>query len=463
MKNSHKIAGAAHIKRNTEGTSNEISLSVLDAAKAGSGEGSRKSSGHPHFPHLGVVSLFTLGRAKKPAPTPTKESGLTLSTGEFVSAEDAKDAASTPQTVPGISSDGPDGASSTASIASVAGSVPLKPSRGAGAAGAGSWQSPAEEVARRKALRKRGKRLAVASIMLVALALIAVGGTVLYSGWVSKQDARGQLAARVDVVMSDWAVVGKFTQFTETTKNTPLDSFNVEATQAAYEAESDRLKEAENSLLATKADIESLQPSLADANDLEMSNQALAMINAQLSAMHAGRDVMDAYLNAGKAYALVSQGWGKVLEADALARAAAALVTSTSVDNVNASMAKSNEALGLFISGRDAVSAAQGVCDVDFAPYIDYINLRIEAQGFALSSDRAYLDRNKEVAQQANSDYNRVDAQAADLIAEIGPDPLASISQSLDTGASEAIASFEAESQRAMSLEAVLDEFLAGF
>ncbi len=37
-----KVAKAAHIKRNTEGTSNEISFSVLDAAKNSlDGEGNR--------------------------------------------------------------------------------------------------------------------------------------------------------------------------------------------------------------------------------------------------------------------------------------------------------------------------------------------------------------------------------------------------------------------------------------
>ena len=74
-KREDKITRAAHIKRHTRGTSNEISFSVLDAAKNAL-EGD--DDGLKHRP--GRISLFTLpGKRKKPAPTPTKERGLPLS------------------------------------------------------------------------------------------------------------------------------------------------------------------------------------------------------------------------------------------------------------------------------------------------------------------------------------------------------------------------------------------------
>ncbi|MFR9259562.1 MAG: hypothetical protein ACLVMH_11790 [Christensenellales bacterium] len=70
-KREDKITRAAHIKRHTRGTSNEISFSVLDAAKNAL-EGD--DDGLKHRP--GRISLFTLpGKRKKPAPTPTKERG----------------------------------------------------------------------------------------------------------------------------------------------------------------------------------------------------------------------------------------------------------------------------------------------------------------------------------------------------------------------------------------------------
>ena len=81
-----KVSNAVHIKRHTRGTSNEISFSVLDAAKNAQDEPS-SSRRAPQHPILGAISMFTLGRWKKPIRTPRREHGLTLSTGEFVSAE----------------------------------------------------------------------------------------------------------------------------------------------------------------------------------------------------------------------------------------------------------------------------------------------------------------------------------------------------------------------------------------
>ncbi len=80
------MSNAVHIKRHTRGTSNEISFSVLDAAKNAQDEPS-SSRRAPQHPILGAISMFTLGRWKKPIRTPRREHGLTLSTGEFVSAE----------------------------------------------------------------------------------------------------------------------------------------------------------------------------------------------------------------------------------------------------------------------------------------------------------------------------------------------------------------------------------------
>ena len=59
-----------HIKRNTQGTSNEISFSVLDAKKAAHAD-TDEDAGSP----LGRISLFTLGK-KRPSGTPSKDPTL---------------------------------------------------------------------------------------------------------------------------------------------------------------------------------------------------------------------------------------------------------------------------------------------------------------------------------------------------------------------------------------------------
>ena len=77
-KKGDKLAHAAHIKRHTAGTSNEISFSVLDAARNALDEKGRAGR-DARLPRFGGISLFTLpARRKKPAGTPTKEQGLPL-------------------------------------------------------------------------------------------------------------------------------------------------------------------------------------------------------------------------------------------------------------------------------------------------------------------------------------------------------------------------------------------------
>ena len=64
-----------HIKRRTRGSSNEISFSVLDAAREArdAEERDRREGGS------GGPSLFTLAKGKKPRPTPVKGQSIVLS------------------------------------------------------------------------------------------------------------------------------------------------------------------------------------------------------------------------------------------------------------------------------------------------------------------------------------------------------------------------------------------------
>ena len=64
-----------HIKRRTRGSSNEISFSVLDAAR----EARDAEERDRHEGGSGGPSLFTLGKGKKPRPTPVKGQSIVLS------------------------------------------------------------------------------------------------------------------------------------------------------------------------------------------------------------------------------------------------------------------------------------------------------------------------------------------------------------------------------------------------
>ncbi|WP_165062745.1 hypothetical protein [Adlercreutzia sp. ZJ154] len=56
--------------------------------------------------------------------------------------------------------------------------------------------------------------------------------------------------------------------------------------------------------------------------------------------------------------------------------------------------------------------------DAVVSTYIEYVNLRIKAQESAIASMQAYIDRDKTTLQQANDTYNQLETQAASLMAE---------------------------------------------
>ena len=186
-----KVAKAAHIKRNTEGTSNEISFSVLDAAKNSlDGEGGSSP--------FGTISLFTLPGKKKCISTPSKDEGLALTQREA-----SRSAA-------------------RAQSRSERRQRRLEQKRASGVAhGSHSAREPRSfdaEVASRKRARKRG-RLIVSSVLTVVLLSVAGGltwwgfGTYqdqqtykgVLSSAISELSGTDDLLAEIDAVVVDLA------------------------------------------------------------------------------------------------------------------------------------------------------------------------------------------------------------------------------------------------------------------
>ena len=121
------------------------------------------------------------------------------------------------------------------------------------------------------------------------------------------------------------------------------------------------------------------------------------------------------------------EAWQGVVDADALARDAAALVADTTAEHVTASKDKTNAAAAAFADAQAALEElAATYDDVDLAGPLDYVAKRIEAMGYALASDDAFLAKNKEEAVSQNDAYNRADAEAAALAAAL-PDDVAQL------------------------------------
>ena len=94
---------------------------------------------------------------------------------------------------------------------------------------------------------------------------------------------------------------------------------------------------------------------------------------------------------------------------------------------MTASKDKTNAAAAAFADAQAALEElAATYDDVDLAGPLDYVAKRIEAMGYALASDDAFLAKNKEEAVSQNDAYNRADAEAAALAAAL-PDDVAQL------------------------------------
>lgn len=166
---------------------------------------------------------------------------------------------------------------------------------------------------------------------------------------------------------------------------------------------------------------------LRESEDKEAANQTVAATSARTALIESGRQIVGQAQRADEAARAVREAWQGVVDADALARDAAALVANTTAEHVTASKDKTNAAAAAFTDAQAALEElAATYDDVDLAGLLGYVAKRIEAMGYALASDDAFLAKNKEEAVSQNDAYNRADADAAALAAAL-PDDVAQL------------------------------------
>lgn len=446
-----KLTRAAHIKRHTKGTSNEISFSVLDAAREALDGGRAEKEKRGPFGH---VSLFTLpARRKKPSGTPTKEKGLPLSTGDFVSVDD-KEVSSrfdafdfAAPTMGGAQVASSDKArrsrsSSSASAVSRKASIPSKPVR-----------SPEEEIALRKARRKLSKVVAAVVISLTMVVLLSLGGMYLYNDLKSHQSNVAQLDEALDLVNQADEVIVEL----DDVISHPFDEGMAQRRKDVYsqlESASLQLNQADE-----KARASSLN--LNESRDKEAANQTVAAIAARRSLIESGAELLKESSKAETAAINLRNAWNEVLRADSLARDAAKLVKNTTAENVQASKDKTNEALAAFNTAYSALSEVQRAYgEADMSALFSYVEKRIESLGYAIASDDAFLAKNKEEASAQNEAYNVADAEAVALAKAIPEKPETLVYEAYEQVVSSMEGSYSTARLQAGTADAFIRDYL---
>lgn len=462
-----KLTRAAHIKRHTVGTSNELSFSVLDAAKNQLGVDIDDKRQNPS--PFGRISLFTLPfRGKKPVTTPHKEGGLPLSNGSFASAEDSSslrgggrgdggygNATMPPGGLGGSQSTSAHPGSTSGQVDGFEQEGTHSPSSRARANTpfTGSSHAAEEEIVQRKRRRRRQRRLAAAFVAVVTTSLVAAGGTYLY------QDNQRHLSqvSQLDEVLSSVADMDAvFMSLDEAV----ADPFGASA-EGEYEELSSSVPPVARELRDIDVRLQSASADMHESMDKEAATQAFATIAARQILADKGMQLLDQAADAREAADRLDKAWKQVLEADSLARDAAELVTDTTDEHIQASKEKTNQALAAFSEARDMLEEAQGqYASADLSLLISYVDKRIESLGYAVASDDAFLSRDKEGAAAQNDAYNDADAEAVALAKEIPSDPAELVHEGYEQAVSDISQAYSTARLQAGSADAFIRDYL---
>ena len=446
MKNhNEKIARAAHIKPRTEGTSNEISLSVLGAASQGVDVSPSR--------HKGRKSLRKRDDKKQ------EKSDFAFDVSRETSKAKVRKHTSSGAEMQDLGAEKSDCKEPEERVVALGYEEKRQlwqdtPSR-AGYQGnrirpTMPRASVEEEVQRRKRARKRNKIILVGSVS-AAIAVALIGIAWIWHMQVTEQqgyeamlvDALRQINEADDVVMK-----------LDDIMNDPFSSDSAGKRTEVIEA-ADRTRQVLNDAEKT-AEVPS--ENLLDGQARQAANECIASINARQTMLSKGTELLTASEEAISGTNDYNSAWQIVLEADTLAKDASKL---TSSDEVEESEAKYQESLARFQDAKSKMSEVQTKHpQVQLADVISYLDKRIESMGYAIDSNNALIDKDKEEAVAKNDAYNDAETQAANLALKLPAHPAELYQAAYSESNAATINSYKAARSQAGSSDTVIRAYL---
>ncbi len=387
-----------YVKNNTRGTSNEISLSVLDAKKQRQDPANASAPENP----LGKVRLFSLPGSKKIKGAPMREEGLPLTNGDFARGAAEHDPTGT-ATLGSNAISG--GTRASGFFESLVGSAP----KGAKRNGSSSRDLGGEENAVRKRVSKR-VGIGVLSCLVIAAAAFGVYALArhYYEDYLTNQSYQQILASSLSAVVEADEVLSEMdASFTDMLGDESLEA--MKNVQGKLPTAVQHLDKAE--ALALRA-----QAAMSDAKDLKAAQNALDTIAARRSMLATGTALIEETLSVNQTAEQLKEAWDLMLTADASVRAAVASLSPLDSSSVSASSAAAREAQASFESVQKKLQTLMKAHpDIALSSYYDYAGLRAEALSHLVAACSAISDEDVETAAEENALYNDYDMQAAQV------------------------------------------------
>lgn len=452
-KRSDKLNHAAHVKKSTRGTSNELSFSVLDAARNALDDGKDPSSDQARG--FGHIRLFTLpiGRRKPPA-TPKKDELAALMGG---SSPVPSSTSSTPSLVKPVKSDKPSSEAPAVPLPQAEPKAP-KPAQPSPSrferAPRSTGRTSEEEIAWRKARRRKGKILAGVLCAVIIVALAGAGLLYLYQDNVRYQQNTQLLQESADALTS----TDEFLLALDDTLQDPLG----DQAETFFNDRQGDLASIGSSLQLAESKADEAMQGLRETVEREAADALMATSAARQTLVDQGWRILEDSVGMKSLYERVGEAWQQTGEADSLAREAAQLAGENSQEAITRSTELSNEASSLFSDVRATIEVlAQEDAEVDLSAQIAYLDKRIEALGYAVASNDALLARDTAAAVEQNDAYNAADKEAASLAAALPIDPGQPVLDALEERLADPIEAYEAARGQASTSDAFLRDYFS--
>lgn len=452
-KRSDKLNHAAHVKKSTRGTSNELSFSVLDAARNALDDGKDPSSDQARG--FGRIRLFTLpiGRRKPPA-TPKKDELAALMGG---SSAVPSSTSSTPSLVKPVESDKPSSEAPAVPLPQAEPKAP-KPAQPSPSrferAPRSTGRTSEEEIAWRKARRRKGKILAGVLCAVIIVALAGAGLLFFYQDNVRYQQNTQLLQESADALTS----TDEFLLALDDALQDPMG----DQAETFFNDRLGDLASIDSSLQLAESKADEAMHGLRETVEREAADALMATSAARQTLVDQGWRILEDSVGMKSLYERVGEAWQQTGEADSLAREAAQLAGENSQEAITRSTELSNEASSLFSDVRATMEVlAQEDAEVDLSAQIAYLDKRIEALGYAVASNDALLARDTAAAVEQNDAYNAADKEAASLAAALPIDPGQPVLDALEERLADPIEAYEAARGQASTSDAFLRDYFS--
>lgn len=431
------IGASVHIKKNTAGTSNEISLSVLDGLK--SQADSELGEADPKV-KLGDLSLFTVS-SKKDRRLPAKDEKLpALPAPAASSASSEKKPPAKKKARP---SERP---------ASSRPARERKPSR-AQRNRERALRDPEKEIKRRKKNRRVRRFAAIAVASLCCC--VCIGAAALFAA-----NAYEQSKSNLALLSQAFDEIEKADSLVLSMDDLVMKDESIVTVEELAELEQG-MSDAGVHLNAACAFSDEAFQAMGESPGKDAARQVSESADARRDMMKYAEALLHADADARSAVESAERCWDQMLEADGLMKEAADLVADTTVENVTASQGKSEQAIALLDEAAASLASAQAECpSADFSALAALIEKKREQNVYAVESDKAIYIQDKATAESFNESYNRADAEAVELAAALPERPAQPILDRLDAQTSETRSRYLDARKRAAESDAFIRDYL---